>query len=116
MTAAPGVTLEYVSDMSVRKKRMLELADAFVILPGGLGTMEEFFQVYSWNQLGINRKPIVVANIDGYYDQLLAFLQDVVDHGFMPQENLDSLIVTQDVAKGLKEAENYRYQKVNKWK
>ena len=116
VTAAPGVTLEYVSDMSARKKRMLELADAFVILPGGLGTMEEFFQVYSWNQLGINRKPIVVANIDGYYDQLLAFLQDVVDHGFMPQANLDSLIVTQDVAKGLKEAENYRYQKVNKWK
>lgn len=112
---AENTDLILVKDMSERKQKMVELADVFVVFPGGIGTMEEFFQVYSWNQLGIAKQPIVLVNIDGYYDKLIDFIKVTIDHGFVPKGNLDNLIVEPDVDKGLERAENYHYEKVNKW-
>ena len=69
--------------MHERKLKMAELADAFVALPGGLGTLEEIFEVLTWCQLGIHRKPCCFVNVDGYYDHLMAFLDHALHEGFL---------------------------------
>jgi hypothetical protein len=77
-----------VPDMHVRKRMMAERADAFVALPGGIGTLEELFEVWTWHQLGYHRKPVGLLNVAGYYDSLLAFLQHSVAQGFLGPEQL----------------------------
>jgi len=72
-----------------RKLRMFELADAFVAMPGGLGTLEELTEMATWSQLGIHRKPIITLDVNGYWEPFHAFLREAVRHGFMKQENLD---------------------------
>jgi uncharacterized protein (TIGR00730 family) len=72
-----------VKTMHERKQAMAERADAFVALPGGIGTFEELFEVWTWRQLGYHDKPVGILNAGGYYDKLLAFLQSTVEHGFM---------------------------------
>jgi uncharacterized protein (TIGR00730 family) len=72
-----------VDTMHERKRIMAERADAFLALPGGIGTFEELFEVWTWRQLGYHDKPVGVLNIGGYYDGLLAFLKSTVAHGFM---------------------------------
>ena len=72
-----------VENMHQRKMMMFDRSDAFVILPGGLGTLDEAFEILTWKQLGLHRKPIVVANIDGYWDGLLALVDHGVDEGFI---------------------------------
>ena len=71
--------LQIVSTMHERKARMVELSDGFVILPGGLGTLDEFFEILTWRQLGLHDKPIVVVNIGGYWDRLLALIDGMID-------------------------------------
>jgi uncharacterized protein (TIGR00730 family) len=72
-----------VENMHQRKMMMFERSEAFVILPGGLGTLDEAFEILTWKQLGLHRKPIIVANIDGYWDRLLALVDHGVDEGFI---------------------------------
>lgn len=72
-----------VDNMHQRKHMMAERADAFLALPGGIGTFEEFFEVWTWRQLGYHDKPVGLLNIKGYYDNLLAFLSTSVQQGFM---------------------------------
>lgn len=74
--------------MTERKEKMLHLADAFIVLPGGFGTFEEFLQMLSWSQMDIHQKPIALYNIDGFYDDLVAMLQKTADLGFAPEANL----------------------------
>ena len=81
-----GSRLEIVPDMHARKARMLELADACAVLPGGLGTLDETFEVLTWAQLGLHRKPCGMINVDGYYDALLRWLDDAVAGGFLAPE------------------------------
>jgi uncharacterized protein (TIGR00730 family) len=69
--------------MHQRKHMMAERADAFLALPGGIGTFEEFFEVWTWRQLGYHNKPIGLLNVDGYYDGLLAFMNTTVKEGFV---------------------------------
>ena len=76
--------LHVVDTMHDRKRIMAEHADAFLALPGGIGTLEEFFEVWTWRQLGYHDKPVGLLNMNGYYDSLLAFLQTSVNSGFMP--------------------------------
>ena len=83
--------LHIVETMHERKRIMAERADAFLALPGGIGTLEEFFEVWTWRQLGYHNKPVGLFNQNGYYDHLLAFLQGSVANGFMT-ESLMSLI------------------------
>ena len=75
--------LHVVETMHERKQMMAEHADAFLALPGGIGTLEEFFEVWTWRQLGYHDKPVGLLNMNGYYDKLLAFLQTSVSSGFM---------------------------------
>ncbi len=81
--------LHIVEDMHTRKRMMYEKSDAFIILPGGIGTMDEFFEILTWKQLGEHAKPIVVFNHDGYYDGLLQWFQRAVEDGFYTQEQMD---------------------------
>ena len=75
--------LHIVETMHERKRIMAEHADAFLALPGGIGTLEEFFEVWTWRQLGYHNKPVGLLNMDGFYDSLLTFLNSAVSSGFM---------------------------------
>jgi uncharacterized protein (TIGR00730 family) len=80
-----GLTeLHVVQTMHERKRLMAERSDAFVALPGGIGTMEELFETWTWRQLGYHDKPVGLLNVAGYYDALLAFIESMVDAGFAP--------------------------------
>jgi uncharacterized protein (TIGR00730 family) len=88
-----GLTeLHVVPDMHVRKSMMIDKADAFITLPGGVGTLEELFEVWTWLQLGYHRKPVGLLNVNGYYDPLLAMMNHTVDQGFMREENNSQLL------------------------
>jgi uncharacterized protein (TIGR00730 family) len=92
-----GLTeLHVVETMHERKQMMAAYADAFVILPGGIGTLEEFFEVYTWLQLRIHVKPVALLNVAGYYDSLFRFLEHSVASGFLKAEHLDELIIAKD--------------------
>ena len=80
--------LHVVENMHERKRLMAERADAFLAMPGGIGTFEEFFEVWTWRQLGYHDKPVGLLNIQGYYDNLLAFLSTSVQQGFMNAEQM----------------------------
>jgi uncharacterized protein (TIGR00730 family) len=92
-----GLTeLHVVETMHERKMMMAERSDAFLALPGGIGTFEELFEVWSWRQLAYHDKPLGLLNVVGYYDTLLAFLHQSRDQGFMSQQQLDLLHVSAD--------------------
>lgn len=75
--------LHVVKDMHDRKKMMYDLSDAFLIFPGGMGTLDELFEILTWKQLGIHHKPIAILNINNYYDHLLSFLDHAVERGLI---------------------------------
>jgi len=105
--AHDGCTDLYTVDtMHERKAMMSELADAFLILPGGYGTLEELFEVLTWQTLRLHRKPICLVNVNGFYGGLLAFLDHCVEQGILKQRARDSLLVAETVkdALGLLEA------------
>jgi hypothetical protein len=85
--------MRVVATMHARKALMAELADGFVALPGGIGTFEELFEIVTWGQLGIHRKPVGVLNVAGYYDPLVALLDHAVAEGFVTAENRRGVIV-----------------------
>jgi uncharacterized protein (TIGR00730 family) len=87
-----GITrLEIVNSMHERKKRMADLADAFVALPGGLGTLEEVAEVLTWRQLGLVSQPVIVLNTNNFFGLLLEQLRKMVQEGFLKSENLEML-------------------------
>ena len=85
--------LEVVSDMATRKERMIEISDAFIALPGGLGTLDELFEVLTLRQIGFHRKPVGLLNHDGYFERLLAMCAGFVTEGFVRPGDLDHLVV-----------------------
>jgi uncharacterized protein (TIGR00730 family) len=89
--------LHVVDNMHERKRMMAERADAFLALPGGIGTFEEFFEVWTWRQLGYHDKPVGLLNLGGYYDALLSFLQSSVAHGFMSDWQMDLIRVAPEI-------------------
>jgi uncharacterized protein (TIGR00730 family) len=95
--AHTGLTeLHVVDDMHERKAKMADLADAFVALPGGIGTLEELIEIYTWSYLGIHDKPFAVLNTAGYYDGFTAFLDHAVSQGFLRPEVRQRLLVAPD--------------------
>ncbi len=85
--------MRVVASMHERKALMAELSDAFVALPGGIGTLEELFEVYTWAQLGLHRKPCALLNVEGYFDGIAAFLGHAVEERFLRVEHLEVLMV-----------------------
>jgi uncharacterized protein (TIGR00730 family) len=88
--------LETVNGMHERKARMAELGDGFVALPGGIGTLEELFEAWTWQQIGIHRKPVALLDVDGFWDPLLGMVRSMADDGFLSPSYIDALIVEDD--------------------
>lgn len=96
--AHDGLTeLHVVQSMHARKAKMVDLSDAFIALPGGIGTMEEMFEIWTWGQLGQHRHPVGLLNVDGFYDELVAFLDKMTDQGFLQPEHRAALMVSDRV-------------------
>jgi len=114
--APTGLTsLEVVETMHERKGRMAQLADGFVALPGGLGTLDEFFEVLTWTQIGIHAKPCGLLNVAGYFNPLLAFLDDMVNERFLISEHRELVQVDSDPAGLLARLEAWRPPCLPKW-
>lgn len=107
--------LRVVGSMHERKALMAELADAFIALPGGLGTLEEFFEVWTWAQLGEHSKPLGMLNVAGYYDPLLKFFDQLVSERFVRPEHRAMVLVEEDAGTLLSSFASYNPPVVNKW-
>ena len=114
--AHKGLTqLHPVKTMHERKAMMADLADAFVALPGGVGTLEELLEIWTWGQLGHHKKPVGIFNAGGFFDALLAFLDFQAAELFMRGEHRDMLIVETDPSRLLDRCETYQPPVVEKW-
>ena len=107
--------LRVVDSMHERKALMADLADGFIALPGGFGTLEELFEIMTWAQLGMHRKPCGLLNTDGYYDGLIAFLGHAAAERFVKDIQLDMLLVEKEPSRLLDRFVHYRAPLVPKW-
>lgn len=107
--------LRVVESMHERKALMAELADGFVALPGGIGTLEEFFEIWTWAQLGMHDKPCALLNVAGYFDPLLEFLDRAVAEKFVREVHRKMVIVESDPSVLLARFEAYEPPRVVKW-
>lgn len=111
-----GLTrLEVVDGMHARKARMAELADAFIALPGGLGTLEELFEVWTWGQLGYHAKPLGLLEVDGFYARLTDFLDHLVAERFVREQHRDILQVSESAAELLTLMDSWKPTAAPKW-
>ncbi len=111
-----GLTkLHVVKDMHERKAMMADLSDGFIAMPGGVGTLEELFEVFTWAQLGFHTKPIGLLNVAGFYDSLVAFLNHTVQSKFLKAEHLAMLFNEADPAKLVQDFRQYQPVLVDKW-
>lgn len=101
--------------MTERKEKMLHLADAFIVLPGGFGTFEEFMQMLSWSQMDIHQKPIALYNIDGFFNPLVEMLSNTTKMGFAPAENMDLFIDGHTLADIFTGFESFKHVLPNKY-
>jgi uncharacterized protein (TIGR00730 family) len=107
--------LEVVDSMHERKARMAELADGFLALPGGIGTLEEWFEAWTWSQLGIHPKPCGLLNVAGYYDPLLAFLDRMTEERFLSSGHRAMAIVDEESERLLDRLAAYQPPAVPRW-
>jgi hypothetical protein len=111
-----GLTeLRIVPSMHARKSLMAELADAFIALPGGFGTFEEFCEMITWSQLGIHRKPCGLLNVAGYYDPLLQMFDHAVAEGFLKRENRELVLASPSCRELLEKMQAFEPVMVRKW-
>ena len=104
-----------VETMHQRKTKMDELSDGIITLPGGFGTLEEFFEMLTWAQLGLHKKPVAILNTNGFYDELLSLIQKMVDNGFLKQANQEMLILSDDIDDLIDKMKNYKAPAFGKW-
>lgn len=104
-----------VDTMHERKTKMNDLCDGVIALPGGFGTLDELFEMLTWGQLGLHKKPIGLLNIKGYFDALIVFIQTMVDKGLLKEVNQQMLLVSDSIDTLLEQMENYEAPKVGKW-
>lgn len=114
-----GLTeLQVVDTMHVRKQMMVDRSDGFVVLPGGIGTLDETCEIMTWRQLGIHDKPIVIANINGYWSQFLKTLDGIIDAGFMREDDKNIAIVVEnveDIMEAFENAPEEAFDPSSKW-
>jgi uncharacterized protein (TIGR00730 family) len=114
--AHPGLTeLREVTTMHERKALMAELSDAVIALPGGTGTLDELFELFTWSQLGLHRMPIGLLDVVGYWQPLLALLDHMVAERLLRAEHRDTLLVCTDAASLLDALEGYEHRAADKW-
>jgi len=114
--AHPGIDdLRVVESMHERKALMADLSDAFVALPGGVGTLEELFEVYTWNQLGLHAKPLGLFNVRGYYDGLARFLDHAVEERFVTRESRAILLVSEHLDELIDGLDGWQPPRQPKW-
>ena len=107
--------LRVVGSMHERKALMVELSDAFIALPGGYGTLEEFCEVLTWAQLGLHRKPCGILNVKGFYDPLLSFFDHAVSEGFVREVHRSLILVDEDPERLLDKLIDYQPPVLDKW-
>ena len=114
-----GLTeLHVVDSMHIRKQMMVDRSDAFIVLAGGLGTLDELFELLTWKQLGLHDKPIVILNVNGYWTQMLAAIGHIAHEGFMRPEDQNLFVAVEDVAdvaQALKTAPQEKFDPETKW-
>lgn len=114
--AHQGLTeLLLVESMHERKTKMNELCDGVIVLPGGFGTLEEFFEMLTWAQLGLHKKPIGILNVAGFYDLLLEFVSNMTQKGFLKPVNQQMILVSDNAETLLQQMEAYKAPEVAKW-
>ncbi len=114
--AHTGLTdLREVSTMHERKALMAELSDAVIALPGGTGTLDELFELFTWSQLGLHRMPIGLLDVAGYWQPLLALLDHMVDERLLRAEHRDTLLVSDTAPDMLDQLEAYQHHATDKW-
>lgn len=104
-----------VQTMHERKAQMAELSDGFIAMPGGFGTLEELFEVITWAQLGIHKKPFGLFNIAGYFDKLIEFLDFQVEQGFVPLRHREMIIVSDEAEQLVELLSNFQPVTQEKW-
>ena len=107
--------LVIVESMHERKQKMAEMAQGFVAMPGGIGTMEELFEIFTWSQLALIRKPVALLNINNFYDDILHLLNKMVKEGFLKEINVASLITTQNIHELTAKMLAYHHVETPKW-
>jgi len=111
-----GLTeLILVESMHERKTKMNDLCDGVIALPGGFGTLEELFEMLTWAQLGLHKKPIAILNINGFYDSLIELTEVMVTKGLLKDVNQKMLLVSEDIEDLLEQMKNYVAPAVGKW-
>lgn len=114
--AHQGLTeLILVESMHERKTKMNDLCDGVIALPGGFGTLEELFEMLTWAQLGLHKKPIAVLNINGFYDSLIELLKVMVQKGVLKEVNAEMLLVSDNIEDLLNQMKSYTAPTVGKW-
>lgn len=114
--AHEGLTeLILVDTMHERKTKMNELCDGVIALPGGFGTMEELFEMLTWGQLGLHKKPVGLLNVNGFYDTLVELSKTMTSNGFLSAENRDMLLCSNDISDLLQQMEQYQPPANSKW-
>jgi uncharacterized protein (TIGR00730 family) len=114
--AHTGLTgLILVESMHERKTKMNELCDAVIALPGGYGTMEEFFEMLTWAQLGLHQKPVALLNTAGFYDPLITLIQTMTDKGFLKTIHREMLLYSDRIDDLLEKMKNYKAPATGKW-
>ncbi len=104
-----------VETMHERKALMDKLCDGMIAMPGGFGTMEELFEVLTWGQLGLHKKPVALFNINGFYDALLQMIDEMVDRKFLKTENRSMILVSDNIEELLDLMKNYKAPTEGKW-
>jgi uncharacterized protein (TIGR00730 family) len=104
-----------VESMHERKTKMHELSDGIIALPGGFGTLEELFEILTWAQLGLHKKPIGLLDINSFYDHLKQLLQTMVEKGFLKTINYDMLLISDDINDLINQMKRYSAPFIPKW-
>ena len=107
--------LVVVETMAERKKVLEDMADGFIVMPGGIGTMDEFFEAYVLSQLRVFDKPVALFNVNGYYDGIIQFIDRIAKEGFMRKEHAENLIVSDNPKELLEKMEKFQPTDVDKW-
>lgn len=111
-----GVTeLIIVESMHERKQKMAELAHGFIAMPGGIGTMEELFEIFTWSQLALIRKPVALFNVNHFFDDITKFLIKMIDEGFLKEANVKTLINSHNIQELLAKMKAFNYKEMPKW-